>query len=236
MPGKGFTGGMLNWCVARGITHPIVIALVGIRRVRVNGREAAVQNVPVPQEPVGDISIELIPLLDSPSLFEMIVVDMIKPLVPSLEALLVQLDNLLTEPTPKSRLPISPDLMSLELLTDIIFVVDFMPILEMRLKLFSPVKHFGTLFNLIGTIFMTSPCFDLVMLRILVSFPVTLAAKGLETSFKRAAVRTSMTFLMLSVTPLADRNTVRKEHYTSDRIPAAFFSGKIHKLRSCASS
>lgn len=111
-----------------------------------------------------------------------------------------------------------------------------MSILEVSLELLSPIKDLGTLFDLVRAIFMTPPRFDLVMLRVFVPFPVTFAAKGLETSFKRAAVGTGMTFLMLSVIPLADRTTLRRELYTSDHTPGAFFSGKIHRLLSCALS
>lgn len=80
---------MVHWCVARGITQPVVIALVGIRCVQVNRRKAAVQNVSIPQEPVGDISIELVPFIDAPTVFEMIIVDMIESFVPSLESLFI---------------------------------------------------------------------------------------------------------------------------------------------------
>ena len=202
MPGKACCIWRMDLCVATGFTHPVVVvALVGMWCVRVNGRKAtAFQNVSVPQETIGNISIELVPLINSLTFFEMIIVNVIESLVPSLAPLFVQLYDLLTKPTPEPRLPVSPDLMSFELLANVIFVANFMPILEVSLELLSPVKDLGTLLDSIGARLMTPPCFDLTMLRIFVSFPVVLTAKGLETTFESAAIRTSMTLLMLSAT------------------------------------
>ena len=93
--------------------------------------------------------------------------------------------------------------MSLELLPDIIFILDRMSLLEMGLKWLPPVEHLGALLDPVGAGFMTQPCYDLMMLRVFMPFPVVLAAKGLETSFEGAAVGASMTLLMFPVVPLS---------------------------------
>lgn len=161
----------------------------------------------VSQQAVRDISIQLIPLLDPASLFEMIVVDMVEPLIPRIESLFVQLDNLLTKSAPESRLPVPPDLMSLELLTDIIGIVDLMCLLQMGLKELAPIEYFGTLLDPVRTFFMTPPCFDLMVLRVFMPFPIILAAKCFGAGFEGTTIGARMTLLMLSIILLADSTT-----------------------------
>lgn len=88
----------------------------------------------VPQETLGDIPIQFIPLVNPTTFLEMIVVDMIESLIPRFKPLFLQLDNLLTKSAPESRLSVPPDLMSFELLPDVIVVLDLMSIPEMGLE------------------------------------------------------------------------------------------------------
>ena len=162
------------------------------------------QDVFVPQEAVRDVSIQLIPLLDPATFLEMNVVNMVESLIPSFESLFTQLDNLLAKSAPECRLPVPPDLVSFQLFTDIIFVVDVVCILEMRLERLAPVEYLGTLPDPVGTFFMTSPRFDLVVLGIFMPFRIILTANGLVAGFESASIGASVTLLMLSVTALAN--------------------------------
>lgn len=134
LPGRECMMWRIDRCIARGITRLVVVALVRIGFVRVHGRNAAAQDVFAPQEAVGDILIQLIPLLDPTPFFKVIVVDMIESLIPGFTSLFGQLHDSLAKPAPKSRLPVPSDLMSLELLPDIIFILDRMSLLEMGLE------------------------------------------------------------------------------------------------------
>lgn len=161
---------------------------------------------------------------------------MIESLIPRFKSLFLQLDNLLTKSAPKSRLSVPPDLVSFELFTDIIFVLDFMTITEMGLKQLSPIEHLGALLDPVRAEFVTSPRFHLIMLRVFVPFPVVLAAESLDASFESAAVGASVTLLMLPVIFLADRIHLIQGLCTSNHTPGAFSSGKIHRPRAFASN
>lgn len=144
----------------------------------------------------------------------MVIVDMVESLVPSFQPLFTQFDNLLTKSAPKSRLPIPADLMSFELFADIFLVLNFMPVLEMRSKLLPPIEYLSALLYPVRAKFMTSPCLDLIMLRIFMPFPVVLTAKGLGASLEGATIGASVTLLMLPVIPLAHVTVFRIYLYT----------------------
>jgi hypothetical protein len=153
-------------------------------------------------------------LINSATFFEVVIVNMVESLVPSFQSLFVQFDNLLTESAPESRLPIPSDLMSFELVTDIILIVKFMSVLEMRSKLLPAIEDLSALLYPIGAKFMTPPRLYLIVLRIFMPFPVVLTAKGFRTSLEGTAIGARVTFLMLPIIPLAHVPDFRTYLYT----------------------
>lgn len=88
----------------------------------------------------------------------------------------------MAEAAPEATLAVSSDSVAFRLSADIFLVIDVVVVFQMGLELLAAVNDFGTLSDLAGqAYFSASPCFYLVMLSVLMSFPIILATKGLVT-------------------------------------------------------
>lgn len=88
----------------------------------------------------------------------------------------------MAEAAPEATLAVSSDSVAFCLSADIFLVLDVVVVFQMGLELLAAVNDFGTLSDLAGQAFLSaSPCFYLVMLSVLMSFPIIFATKGLVT-------------------------------------------------------
>lgn len=138
---------------------------------------------------------------------------MVEPLIPSFKIFFFQLHNFFAKATPKSALSIPSDSLSFWLLFDVVFVYNLMTIFKVGLKQLSAIEYFGTLFDQIRTRFMASPCFNLIMLSVLVSFPIILTSKFLWARRKSASIWPSMAFLVFSIPWSAFHHKDRRKAY-----------------------
>lgn len=75
-----------------------------------------------------------------------------------------------------------------------------MVLFQMGLELFAAVNNYGTLPDLTGqAFFSTSPCFYLVMLSVLMSFPIVFATKRLVTCSVCTAIGSTMSLLVFPI-------------------------------------
>ena len=120
--GFGFHLGIMHKSIALHFLGrlPIFIPFLttlSIRFVRRSRRPSTVQHILISQQPLWDVTVQGIPsIINSLALFEMTIIDMIKPFIPSLQSFTPQPYHPLTEPTPKPTLPIPPNPHSLALL------------------------------------------------------------------------------------------------------------------------
>jgi len=141
-----------------------------------------------------------------------VIVDVIKALSPCFQTFLLEDDQLGAEATPKAGLTIATDATVFELCLQIVIIRKLVVPLQVVLKTLSAVTHLGT-----GTAFrsllITSPCLQVIMLRIFMSLPVVLTTKGLVAGQEGAAIRPLVTFHVLPISLLA-RNFLNRRRHT----------------------
>lgn len=130
----------------------------------------------------------------------MLVVHMVEAFVPRFETLLLQCDDLHTEAAPELTLSVPAYPSPLELFLDGVIAHLQMVLFEMLRKILTAVADLRAVTDLTAGIrLVTSPAFELEMLRVLVTFPVVLAAEDLVASLKGAAVGLGVPLLVLPV-------------------------------------
>lgn len=128
----------------------------------------------------------------------MLVVDVVETLIPRLQPLGLQLDDLLAEAAPEAVLPVSSNATLAALLTDILIIANPMVFAEMCLERIASEKYLSALVDLtLGVFLVTAPGLELVMLRIFVAFPIVFAAKRLIAHCVCAPPRPRMSLFML---------------------------------------
>lgn len=146
------------------------------------------------------MSVDGYPVADPLPALEMLVVHMIESFVPRFETLLLQCDDLHTEAAPELTLSVAAYASALELFLDGVIAHLRMVLFEMLRKFFTAVEDLRAVTDLTAGIrLVTPPAFELEMLRVLVTFPVVLAAEDLVASLKGAAVGLGVPLLVLPV-------------------------------------
>ena len=145
-----------------------------------------------------DVFVQGIPLINVFATLEVQVIYVIEPLVPCFNAPRFQLHDLPTKAAPESTLAIAADATATTSIAKILLFLKMMVFAKMRLKEISSVEELCTFINLaVRVLFVATPSLELIMLRVLVAFPVILAAKQLGTVAVCTAPRTAMTLLVL---------------------------------------
>ena len=146
-----------------------------------------------------DVFIQGIPLINALSSFEMRVIYVIEPLVPCFNPPRFQLHYPSAEAAPEGTLTITANTTTTTSVAKFLFLLKMMVFAKMCLKEVSAIEELRTFVNLAGRVlFVTPPCLELIVLRVLVAFPVILAAKQLGTVAMCTAPGTAMTLLVLS--------------------------------------
>lgn len=129
---------------------------------------------------------------------------MIETFGPGLQSTLADLDNLLAKTAPKPSFTVAADPAAIQSEVDRSLVADVMVSRQVELELFPPVT--GPTTQLIGISFallLTLPQFELMVLTVLVSLPVILAAESFGAFGKCATVRLLMALLMFPVSNIS---------------------------------
>lgn len=146
------------------------------------------------------MSVDGYPVADRLPALEMLVVHMVESFVPRFETLLLQCDDLHTEAAPELTLSVAAYASALELFLDGVIAHLRMVLFEMLRKLFTAVEDLRAVTDLTAGIrLVTPPAFELEMLRVLMTFPVVLAAEDLVATLKGAAVGLGVPLLVLPV-------------------------------------
>ena len=141
-------------------------------------------------------------VIDRLAVLEVLPVDVIEPLIPSLKAFTLQGYDLLAESTPETTLAISTDAVFLTLIPYDLVALDRMRLFKVGLKLFPAIEYLGALLDFAAEFcFMAAPSLNLVVSSILMPFPVILTPEGLGTGGKGAAIRTGVTLLVFPKVP-----------------------------------
>tara|TARA_R110002060_G_scaffold2894_9_gene4699 strand:- start:1893 stop:2291 length:399 start_codon:yes stop_codon:yes gene_type:complete len=120
------------------------------------------------------------------------VVNMIKPLRPSIQTFLLQINELLTETTPESSLTVAANPTAIKLLLDFFIFGDLVLLLEMVLEGLTTVANFGTSSSF-GTFRVAAPGFQVEVLRVFVALPIIFAAEVFVAGQECAAIRPLVT-------------------------------------------
>jgi hypothetical protein len=131
-----------------------------------------------------------------------VIVDVVKALSPCFQTFFLEDDQLGAEATPKAGLTIATDATIFELCLQIVIIRKLMIPLQVILKTLSAVTHLGT-GAAFRSLLITSPCLQVIMLRIFMPLPVVLAPKGLAAGQEGAAIRPLVTFHVFPVQLLA---------------------------------
>jgi ATP-dependent protease HslVU (ClpYQ) ATPase subunit len=107
-----------------------------------------------------------------------VVINVVEALSPSFQALLLEINELSTEPTPEAALTIATNATGIDLSLQDIGIRDLMIFLQMILENQSTVTHLGTgnAFNF--ELCVAAPSLDMEMLRVFVSFPIILTVES----------------------------------------------------------
>jgi hypothetical protein len=124
-----------------------------------------------------------------------VVVDVVEAFSPSIHTLLRKINELGTEATPEAGLTVAANATVFDLGLYDLSIRDVMIFLQMVLEALSAVTHLGagTAFKLLC---IAAPCLEMEVLRVFVSLPIILAAKGFVTGQECAAIRPRVTLHM----------------------------------------
>lgn len=126
------------------------------------------------------------------------VVNVVEAFCPSLQPLLPNLNNVPAEPAPETNVTAATDPAAIQFVVDHSWIGYVMVSRQVKLELFAPVARLTTELLRIGlALLVTFPQLKLMVLTILVSLPVILAAKTLSAPSKGAPIRLLMALLML---------------------------------------
>lgn len=132
----------------------------------------------------------------------MFVIDMVKPLIPSLHPPRLQLDNRLAEATPEAALAISSYAGFFALLANEVVILNVVLLSDMGLEGIPTVEKPSTLMYFARRFEFVAPpgLKPLIMLRMFVPFPVIFTTKCLEAIGMSATPRTCVALLVFSGT------------------------------------
>lgn len=157
---------------------------------------------------LGHVFIDQEPVVALAAFAKVLVVNMIRAFVPCFDAALLKCLDGPAKAAPKGVLTISTDATSSTLLADLVFGTDVMRESQVLVEMIPAMAYLTTLGSplLMVRCFGASPNLILIMLRVLVSLPVVLAAKCLLAMASCTAPRSRMPFFML---PLAVSEFIR---------------------------
>jgi hypothetical protein len=121
-----------------------------------------------------------------------VVIDVVEALCPGVYSPLLQLNQLVAEATPEAWLAVAPNSTTIELRIDEFLIGHLMRLGQVLLESLSAVANLGA-WSPFESLLIASPGFQVKVLRILVTLPVVLAAKGLVARQEGAAVRPLVT-------------------------------------------
>lgn len=137
------------------------------------------------------------PILNTPARLEM-PIDVVEALIPSLHAPAVQLPDLKTESAPEATLSAAADTRELDLVLDLLFPERAVLLVEMFLeRLEVPEDVSARPDEVMLATDAAPPHFGLEVLRVLVTFPIVLAAESFTAFREGAAVWAGVALLVL---------------------------------------